>query len=196
MNKQMESLIHPTAIIDPGASIGAGTRVWHFSHVCPGAMIGARCTLGQNVFVANRVRIGDDVKIQNNVSVYEGVVLENLVFCGPSVVFTNVRNPRSAYPRHGVYDSTVVREGATIGANATLLCGTTVGRFAFVAAGATVTRDVPDYALVAGVPARRIGWMSEAGERLRFHAGRATCPQTGAAYCLENDTVVRAGSSG
>ena len=196
MNKQMESLIHPTAIIDPGASIGAGTRIWHFSHVCPGAVIGARCTLGQNVFVANRVRIGDDVKIQNNVSVYEGVVLENFVFCGPSVVFTNVRNPRSAYPRHGVYDSSVVREGATIGANATLLCGTTVGRFAFVAAGSTVTRDVPDYALVAGVPARRIGWMSEAGERLRFHAGRATCEQTGAAYCLENDTVVRAGSSG
>ncbi len=196
MNKQMESLIHPTAIIDPGASIGSGTRVWHFSHVCPGATIGARCTLGQNVFVANRVRIGDDVKIQNNVSVYEGVVLENFVFCGPSVVFTNVRNPRSAYPRHGVYDSTLVREGATIGANATILCGTTVGRFAFVAAGATVTREVPDYALVAGVPARRIGWMSEAGQRLRFHAGRATCPQTGAAYRLENDTVVRAGSSG
>ncbi len=189
----MESLVHPSAIIDPGASIGVGTRVWHFSHVMSGASIGSRCTLGQNVFVADRVRIGDDVKIQNNVSVYEGVVLENGVFCGPSVVFTNVRTPRSSHPRHGVYESTLVREGATIGANATIICGTTVGRFAFVAAGATVTRDVPDYALVAGVPARRIGWMSEAGHRLRFQDGRATCPQTGTAFSLHDNTVVREG---
>jgi UDP-2-acetamido-3-amino-2,3-dideoxy-glucuronate N-acetyltransferase len=189
----MEPLVHPSAIVDPGATIGAGTRIWHFSHVMPGAVIGARCTLGQNVFVANGVRIGDEVKIQNNVSVYEGVILEDRVFCGPSVVFTNVRNPRSAYPRHGVYEPTVVREGATIGANATIVCGTTVGRWAFVAAGATVTRDVPDHALVVGVPARRTGWMSEAGQRLHFRDGQATCPQTGHVYRLDHDRVLRTG---
>lgn len=158
----------------------------------PEAVIGARCSLGQNVFVANKVRIGDDVKIQNNVSMYEGVVLENHVFCGPSVVFTNVRNPRSSFPRHGHYDPTVVREGATIGANATIVCGTTIGRWAFVAAGATVTRDVPDYALVTGLPARRTGWMSEAGLRLAFRDGEAICPQTGHVYRLEGERVFRA----
>jgi UDP-2-acetamido-3-amino-2,3-dideoxy-glucuronate N-acetyltransferase len=188
----MTPLIHPTAVVDPGATIGSGTRLWHFSHVMPEAVIGERCTLGQNVFVANKVRIGNNVKIQNNVSVYEGVVLEDDVFCGPSVVFTNVRNPRSAYPRGGVYDATLVRTGATIGANATIVCGTTVGRWAFVAAGATVTRDVPDYGLVAGVPARRIGWASEAGQRLAFTNGEAVCPQTGQRYQLDDgDRVVR-----
>ena len=189
----MEITAHPSAIIDSGAIIGAGTKVWHFSHVMAEAVIGERCSLGQNVFVANKVRIGNDVKIQNNVSIYEGVVLEDSVFCGPGVVFTNVRNPRCAYPRHGVYDPTVVREWATIGANATIVCGTTIGRWAFVAAGATVTRDVPDYALVVGVPARRTGWISEAGQRLAFQEGEATCPKTGHIYRLNSDRVVRVG---
>lgn len=187
----MASFIHPSAIVDPGAMIGEATKIWHFSHIMPEAVIGARCNLGQNVFVANKVRIGDDVKIQNNVSIYEGVVLENNVFCGPSAVFTNVRNPRSAFPRQGVYDATLVREGATIGANATVVCGTTIGRWAFVAAGATVTRDVPDYALVTGVPAKQTGWMSEAGFRLMFQDGKAVCPNTGQVYRLEGERVVR-----
>lgn len=182
----MNENIHATAVVDPGATIGPGTKIWHFSHVMPEAVIGAGCNLGQNVFVANKVRIGNNVKIQNNVSVYEGVTLEDDVFCGPNVAFTNVRNPRSAYPRVGAYDRTVVRTGATIGANATIICGTTVGRWAFVAAGATVTRDVPDYGLVAGVPARRIGWVSEAGQRLSFVDGEAVCPQTQQRYRLDD----------
>src|SRR5690625_2252029 len=157
--------IDPTAVVDRGAAIGDGTRIWHFSHVCAGAVIGADCVLGQNVFVGNDVRIGSRVKIQNNVSVYDGVTLEDEVFCGPSVVFTNVINPRAAIPRKDAYRRTLVQRGATLGANATIICGVTIGRYAFIAAGAVVTRDVPDHALMAGVPARHIGWMTVAGER-------------------------------
>lgn len=159
--------VHESAYVDDGAVIGAGSRVWHFCHVLGGAVIGARCSIGQNVVVMNGVRIGDNVKIQNNVSVYEGVELEDDVFCGPSMVFTNVFNPRSAVTRKHEYRRTLVRRGASIGANATIVCGVTIGRYAFIGAGAVVNRDVPDYALMAGVPARRIGWMSEAGYRLQ-----------------------------
>lgn len=184
MSLDPDAVVHPTAIIDAGATIGSATRIWHFCHVMAGAVIGNRCTLGQNVFVADNARIGHDVKIQNNVSVYEGVVIGDGVFCGPGVVFTNVRNPRSAWPRQGDYDRTVVLDNATLGANATIVCGVTVGRFAFVGAGATVTRDVPDHALVIGVPARQVGWVSEAGERLDFRDGRATCARSGQTYTL------------
>lgn len=157
---------HPTAIIDDGARIGAGTRIWHWVHVCGGAVIGENCSLGQNVFVGNRVLIGNSVKIQNNVSVYDNVTLEDGVFCGPSCVFTNVYNPRAELSRKDEYRNTLVRRGATIGANATIVCGYELGAYCFIAAGAVVTADVLNYALMAGVPARRIGWMSEAGERL------------------------------
>jgi len=175
---------HPSAIVDEGAEIGAGTRVWHFSHISAGSRIGARCSLGQNVFVAPRVTVGDGVKIQNNVSLYEGVVLEDFVFCGPSMVFTNVRTPRSAFPRNtsADYAETRVQRGASIGANATIVCGTTVGAWSFVAAGAVVTRDVPDYALMAGVPARRIGWVCECGATLKVEDGKAACGQCGREY--------------
>ena len=184
--------VHESAIVDDGATIGAGTRVWHFAHVCGGAVIGVDCSLGQNVFVANRVVIGNGVKIQNNVSVYDNVTLEDDVFCGPSMVFTNVYNPRSAITRKDEYRDTLVKKGATLGANCTIVCGNTVGRYAFVAAGAVVNRDVPDYALIAGVPGRQIGWMSEAGVRLDLPLigdGEATCPETGVAYQLRGDTV-------
>src|SRR5690606_3094678 len=154
------------AVIDAGAQIGRGTRIWHWVHVCAGARIGERCSLGQNVFVGNRVVIGDNVRIQNNVSVYDEVTLEDDVFCGPSMVFTNVFNPRSAVPRKAEYRPTLVGRGATLGANCTIVCGVTIGESAFVGAGAVVTSDVPAYALVVGVPARQIGWMSEHGERL------------------------------
>lgn len=159
---------HETAIVDEGARVGNGTKIWHFSHVSGGAEIGERCSLGQNVFVADHVRIGTGVKIQNNVSVYEGVVLEDFVFCGPSMVFTNVRTPRSAFPRNtaGDYALTLVKHGASIGANATVICGVTIGEWAFVAAGAVVTKDVSSYALIAGVPGRRIGWACQCGIRL------------------------------
>ncbi|MBE2242345.1 MAG: N-acetyltransferase, partial [Burkholderiaceae bacterium] len=170
--------IHPSAIVDAGATIGAGTRVWHWVHVSSGARIGARCALGQGVFVGNDVAIGDNVRIQNNVSVYDAVTLEDDVFCGPSMVFTNVYNPRSAVPRKDEYRRTLVRRGATLGANCTIVCGTTIGAHAFVGAGAVVQRDVPDFALVVGVPARRIGWMSRHGERLALPVsgeGEATC---------------------
>jgi len=158
--------VHASAIVDPGASIGAESRVWHFVHVCSGAVIGAGCSLGQNVFVGNRVLIGDNVKIQNNVSVYDNVTLEDDVFCGPSMVFTNVYNPRSAVSRKDEYRDTLVRQGATLGANCTIVCGITIGRHAFVGAGAVVNRDVPDFALVLGVPGRQTGWMSMYGEQL------------------------------
>jgi len=184
--------VHPTAIVDPGASIGDGTRIWHWVHVCEKAQIGNDCSLGQNVFVGNDVSIGNNVKIQNNVSVYDSVTLEDDVFCGPSMVFTNVYNPRSAVARKAEYRRTLVKRGATIGANATIVCGVTVGEYAFVAAGAVVNKDVKPYALMAGVPARHIGWMSEHGERLDLPLagdGQAACPATGTIYCLQNGVV-------
>ena len=158
--------IHPTAIIDDGAEIGTGSRVWHWVHICGGAKIGTDCSFGQNVFVGNDVIIGNNVKIQNSVSVYDKVTLEDDVFCGPSMVFTNVYNPRSAISRKDEYRPTLVQKGATLGANCTIVCGVTIGRYAFVAAGAVITKDVPDFALMAGVPARQIGQMNEAGERI------------------------------
>lgn len=191
----MSQTIHPSAIVDPGAVLGEGCRVWHFCHISAGAVIGARCSFGQNVFVANDVRIGDNVKIQNNVSVYDAVTLEDDVFCGPSMVFTNVYNPRSAVTRKDEYRRTLVRRGATLGANSTIVCGSTIGRYAFVGAGAVVNRDVPDFALVVGVPARRVGWMSRHGERLALPAqgrGRARCPHTGDEYVLEGDVLTLA----
>lgn len=181
------SFIHPTAIVDAGATIGEGSRIWHWVHVCTGAVIGSGCSLGQNVFVGDRVVIGDNVKIQNNVSVYENVTLEDDVFCGPSMVFTNVYNPRSAVSRKEEYRDTWVLRGATLGANCTIVCGVTVGRYAFVGAGAVVNRDVPDYALMVGVPARHVGWMSEYGDRLELPLqgdSRAVCAATGDEYRL------------
>ena len=181
-----------TAIVDEGAVIGNDTRIWHFSHVCAGARIGAGCSLGQNVFIANGVTIGDRCKIQNNVSIYEGVTLADDVFCGPSLVFTNVLNPRATVVRKNEYRPTPVGRGATLGANATIICGHRIGDYAFVAAGAVVTRDVPDHALMAGVPASRIGWMSVSGERLAFDdSGDASCPATGERYRLSDDRVIR-----
>jgi UDP-2-acetamido-3-amino-2,3-dideoxy-glucuronate N-acetyltransferase len=183
--------VHPSAIVDAGAVLGPGTRVWHFAHVCGGARIGADCSLGQNVFVGNDVVIGNRVKIQNNVSVYDAVTLEDEVFCGPSMVFTNVYNPRAGIVRKDQYRRTVVKCGASIGANATIVCGVTIGRFAFVGAGAVVKRDVPDFALMAGVPARQIGWISRFGERLALPlsgVGEATCPHTGDVYELRDGT--------
>ena len=186
----MDHYRHPSSIVDDGATIGTGSRVWHFVHVCGGARIGARVSLGQNVFVANRVIIGDDCKIQNNVSLYDDVTLEDGVFCGPSMVFTNVYNPRAQVERKDEYRATLVRCGATLGANCTIVCGVTIGEYAFVAAGAVINRDVPAYALMAGIPARRIGWMSRHGERLDFDAeGNARCPATGEAYCLRDGEV-------
>lgn len=179
--------VHASAIIDDGAVLGAGTRVWHFSHICSGARIGSGCALGQNVYVGSDVVIGNNVKIQNNVSVYDAVVLEDEVFCGPSMVFTNVHNPRAAVVRKHEYRRTLVRRGATIGANATVVCGVTIGAHAFIGAGAVVTRDVADFALVTGVPARQRGWISRHGARLDLPlhgAGRATCPHTGEHYVL------------
>ncbi|MDE2614263.1 MAG: N-acetyltransferase [Burkholderiales bacterium] len=193
----MAAHVHPSAIVDEGARIGEGTRVWHWVHVSAGARIGARCALGQGVYVGNDVVIGDNVRIQNNVSVYDAVTLEDDVFCGPSMVFTNVHNPRSAVPRKDEYRRTLVRRGATLGANCTVVCGHTIGEYAFVGAGAVVSRDVPAYALVVGVPARRIGWMSRHGERLALPAradGKpldAECPATGERYRLTGDALER-----
>lgn len=185
---------HPSAIVDDGAKIGEGSRIWHFVHVCGGARIGAGVSLGQNVFVGNKVIIGDRSKVQNNVSVYDNVTLEEGVFCGPSMVFTNVYNPRSLIERKEEYRDTLVRRGATLGANCTIICGVTIGAFAFVGAGAVVNRDVADFALVVGVPGRQIGWVSAYGERLSLPlAGKAqaTCPNTGDVYTLKGSSVIR-----
>lgn len=188
----MTSQIHETAIVDKGAKIGDGSRIWHWVHISAGAKIGNDCSFGQNVFVGNSVKIGNNVKIQNNVSVYDNVILEDDVFCGPSMVFTNVYNPRSAITRKDEYRDTLVKKGATIGANATIVCGVTVGQYAFIGAGAVVNKDIPDYALMAGVPAKQIGWMSEFGERLDLPlngSAESSCVNTGVVYRLENGRV-------
>jgi UDP-2-acetamido-3-amino-2,3-dideoxy-glucuronate N-acetyltransferase len=186
MNKDVK--VHESAYVDEGAQVGEGTSIWHFSHVMPKAVIGERCNLGQNVFVANGVVIGDNVKIQNNVSLYEGVVLEDDVFCGPSMVFTNVKTPRSAFPRNTSddYFETRIQKGASIGANATIVCGVTVGPCAMVAAGAVVTKDVPAYSLVAGLPAKQIGWVCACGERLHLEDEKTVCPQCSREYKIDN----------
>jgi UDP-2-acetamido-3-amino-2,3-dideoxy-glucuronate N-acetyltransferase len=187
-------MIHPSAIVDEGAQVGEGTRVWHWVHISAGARIGRNCTLGQNVFVANRVVIGDNVKIQNNVSVYDEVTLEDDVFCGPSMVFTNVYNPRSAISRKEDYRKTLVKRGATLGANCTIVCGVTIGEHAFVGAGAVVNRDVPAFALMLGVPARQKGWMSRFGEQLKLPLkgdGEAVCPHTGERYRVRGGSCMR-----
>lgn len=190
----MSVTIHPTAIVDEGAEIGDGSRIWHWVHVCGKARIGRGCSLGQNVFVGNDVVIGDNVKIQNNVSVYDAVRLEDDVFCGPSMVFTNVYNPRSAITRKDEYRETIIRRGATLGANCTIICGTTVGRHAFVAAGAVVNRDVAPFALVAGVPAKRIGWMCRCGTQLPGTTGGVVCESCGSAYRIAVETCEPTGS--
>ena len=189
----MKYTVHETAIIDDGADIGAGSRIWHWVHICGGAKIGKGVSLGQNVFVGNKVSIGDRCKIQNNVSVYDNVTLEEGVFCGPSMVFTNVYNPRSLIDRKNEYQYTLVKKGATLGANCTIVCGVTIGKFAFIGAGAVINKSVPDYALMVGVPARQIGWMSEYGEQLGLPLkgdGEVACQHTGARYLLKG-TMLR-----
>jgi UDP-2-acetamido-3-amino-2,3-dideoxy-glucuronate N-acetyltransferase len=186
----MDFTAHETAVIDEGARIGKNTRIWHFSHIMPGAVIGENCNIGQNVFIGSGVIIGNNVKIQNNVSLYTGVICEDDVFLGPSMVFTNVINPRSAVERKTQYQETIIRKGATIGANATLVCGYEIGQYAFVGAGAVVTKNIKPFALVTGNPARQKGWMSRFGHRLDFDAhGIAFCPETGEKYGFENENV-------
>ena len=183
---------HPTAVIDEGCVIGKGVRIWHFSHIMPGCVIGENCNIGQNVVISPEVKLGRNVKVQNNVSIYTGVECEDDVFLGPSMVFTNVINPRSAVVRRGEYLRTLVKTGASIGANATIVCGHDIGRFAFIGAGAVVTKEVPDFALVVGNPARQTGWMSEFGHKLKFDVnGNATCPESGQHYQLANGRVTR-----
>ncbi|MBT1690206.1 acyltransferase [Dawidia soli] len=181
---------HPSAVIDEGCTIGEGTKIWHFSHIMPGCTLGEHCNIGQNVVISPGVRLGKNVKVQNNVSIYTGVQCEDDVFLGPSMVFTNVINPRSAINRKNEYASTLVKTGASIGANATIVCGHNIGRFAFIGAGAVVTRDVPDYALVMGNPARQTGWMSEYGHKLKFNEeGIAVCPESNERYSLQQGKV-------
>ena len=190
----MNYSIHPSAILDEGAQIGEGSRIWHFVHVCGGAKIGKGVSLGQNVFVGNKVTIGDNCKIQNNVSVYDNVTMEEGVFCGPSMVFTNVYNPRSLIERKNEYRDTLIKKGATLGANCTIVCGTTVGEYAFVGAGAVINKDVKPYALMVGVPARQIGWMSEFGEQLELPLegqAQTTCQHTGDLYILNDTTLTK-----
>lgn len=183
---------HETAVIDPGCEIGEGTKIWHFTHIMPSCRIGQRCNIGQNVVVSPGVLLGNNVKVQNNVSIYTGVTCEDDVFLGPSMVFTNVSNPRSAVIRRDKYETTLVKQGATIGANATIVCGHTIGRFAFIGAGSVIVKDVPDYALVVGNPGKQIGWMSEFGHRLEFdNDGKGICPESGAAYKLHRNTVIK-----
>jgi UDP-2-acetamido-3-amino-2,3-dideoxy-glucuronate N-acetyltransferase len=193
----MRVSIHPTAVVDEGAQIGDGSRVWHWVHVCAGAQIGKDVSLGQNVFVGNKVVIGDRCKIQNNVSVYDNVTLEEGVFCGPSMVFTNVYNPRSLIERKNEYRNTLIKRGATLGANSTIVCGVTVGEFAFIGAGAVVNKDVKPYALIVGVPARQVGWMSEYGEQIALPLsgdGQYTCPYTAHVYKLDGEYLFRQGA--
>lgn len=186
---------HETAVIDPGVEIGTGTRIWHFSHIMTGCKIGTNCNLGQNVVISPDVVLGNNVKVQNNVSIYTGVICEDDVFLGPSMVFTNVINPRSAVVRRDQYVETLVEKGATIGANATIVCGNKIGKFAFIGAGAVVTSEVLPYALVVGNPSRQIGWMSEYGHRLKFNKqGLAICPESGDEYMLNGDNVIKTGS--
>ena len=190
MNESSSYFAHGTAVIDPGCEIGEGTKIWHFSHIMANCKIGKNCNIGQNVVVSPEVVLGDNVKVQNNVSIYTGVTCEDDVFLGPSMVFTNVTNPRSAVNRRGHYEKTLVKKGASIGANATIVCGNTIGRFAFIGAGAVITKDVTDYALVIGNPGRQTGWMSEFGHRLNFGAeGRAVCEESGEKYELKNGHV-------
>ncbi len=188
----MTYTVHPSAIVDEGAQIGEGSRVWHFAHVCAGAKIGANVSLGQNVFVGNKVIIGDNCKIQNNVSVYDNVTLEEGVFCGPSMVFTNVYNPRSLIERKNEYRNTLIKKGVTLGANCTIVCGVTVGEFAFIGAGAVINKDVKPYALMVGVPAKQIGWMSEYGEQIPLPLtgeGQYQCPHTQNTYQLNKNSL-------
>ncbi len=189
----MDYKVHETAIIDDGAKIGTGSRIWQWVHVCAGAKIGSDVSLGQNVFVGNKVIIGDKCKIQNNVSIYDNVYLDEGVFCGPSMVFTNVYNPRSLIERKDEYQDTFIKKGATLGANCTIVCGITVGKFAFIGAGAVVNKNVPDYALMVGVPSKQIGWMSEHGEKLDLPVlgnAQTTCKHTGQQYQLKNDQLI------
>ena len=188
--KEQNFFIHPSAYVDEGCEIGSGVKVWHFSHIMSGCVIGDDCNIGQNVVVSPKVVLGKNVRVQNNVSIYEGVTCEDDVFLGPSMVFTNVINPRSAVSRKSEYKTTVVRKGASIGANATIVCGHEIGAFAFIGAGAVVTKEVPAYALVVGNPSRQIGWMSEYGQRLHFDEnGKATCAESGENYILKNNSV-------
>jgi UDP-2-acetamido-3-amino-2,3-dideoxy-glucuronate N-acetyltransferase len=188
----MDFFAHPSAIIDEGCLIGKGTKIWHFSHIMTGSEIGENCNIGQNVVVSPNVKLGNNVRVQNNVSIYEGVVCEDDVFLGPSMVFTNVINPRSAISRKHEYMQTLVKKGASIGANATIVCGNEIGEYAFIGAGAVVTKAVPAYALVVGNPAKQMGWMSEQGHKLKFDSeNKATCPESGYKYVLLNNTVKR-----
>lgn len=183
---------HETAVIDTGCTIGTGTKIWHFSHIMPDAVLGENCNIGQNVVISPQVILGKNVKVQNNVSIYTGVHCEDDVFLGPSMVFTNVSNPRSAVVRRGIYEKTLVKKGASIGANATVICGNTIGSYAFIGAGAVITKNVPSYALVVGNPAKQIGWISEFGHRLNFdEKGNATCKESGEHYQLRNNKVVK-----